>query len=446
MVLLTTLYAFQGVPLGLTGTLTYTLKKYLSYTELGIFSLAYYPFSLKFLWSPMVDTMYIKWLGRRRTYVVILGFLSGLLMYFISFEIDEWIRNSEHVTTLTLTMFVVIFMYATQDIAIDAWGLEMLKPENKGYVSTCQSVGQTIGYYMGFSVFLALNSVEFCNTWIFAEPREVGFAQLSDFFYLWGIANVVFSIIVLLFRPESTPADFVELTFTEVYSMALRLFTLPHYRKWVSMVMIRRIPFFISGSILPLVLIEKGFSEATMGVIAIYFLPLQVISSMVIGYYITSNKSCEMYLMGYKGSVLLLLLELPLIYLIPDGGITTTHVIIIIMMSIPSTINGSLKFCSDFGFMSFVADTSFGGTYITLMTTISNFSGTWLGMILYPTVDLLTMTIAGQEIQGYAILAVLSALLGIVMIFVLQKHFVPLQELPPEMWTVPKETSKTKKE
>ena len=29
---------------------------------------------------------------------------------------------------------------------------------------------------MGFSVFLALNSVEFCNAWIFAEPREVGYA------------------------------------------------------------------------------------------------------------------------------------------------------------------------------------------------------------------------------------------------------------------------------
>ena len=57
--------------------------------------------------------MYIKSLGRRRTYVVILGFLSGLLMYFISYEIDEWIKNSEHVTTLTLTMLIVIFMYAT---------------------------------------------------------------------------------------------------------------------------------------------------------------------------------------------------------------------------------------------------------------------------------------------------------------------------------------------
>ena len=151
-------------------------------------------------------------------------------------------------------------------------------------------------------------------------------------------------------------------------------------------------------------------------------------------------------MMGYKGSVLLLLLELPLIYLIPDGGVTTTHVVIIILMSIPETINGSLKFCADFGFMSFVADTTFGGTYITLMTTISNFSGTWPGIILYPTVDLLTVTIAGQEIQGYAILAVASALLGIVMIFVLQKHFVPLQKLPPEMWTVPKDTTKTKKE
>lgn len=71
LILLFTLYAFQGVPLGLSlGSLNYIMKKSLTYTELGFFALASYPFSLKFLWSPLVDTKYVASIGRRKTWVV----------------------------------------------------------------------------------------------------------------------------------------------------------------------------------------------------------------------------------------------------------------------------------------------------------------------------------------------------------------------------------------
>jgi hypothetical protein len=50
----------QGVPLGLVfGTLPFVFKSAaLSYTALGVFSMAGYPYSLKLLWSPIVDSVY----------------------------------------------------------------------------------------------------------------------------------------------------------------------------------------------------------------------------------------------------------------------------------------------------------------------------------------------------------------------------------------------------
>lgn len=45
--------------------------------------------------------------------------------------------------------------------------------ENVGYASTCNSVGQTIGAFLGYVVFITLESPTFCNKWLrFTESTE----------------------------------------------------------------------------------------------------------------------------------------------------------------------------------------------------------------------------------------------------------------------------------
>ena len=58
--------------------------------------------------------------------------------------------------SLTLLYFIMNFLAATQDVAVDGWALTMLKPSNVGYAATCNSVGQQIGWLMGFVVFTSL--------------------------------------------------------------------------------------------------------------------------------------------------------------------------------------------------------------------------------------------------------------------------------------------------
>lgn len=55
----------------------------------------------------------------------------------------------------------------------------MLSRENVGYASTCNSVGQTAGYFMGNVLFLALESADFCNKYLREEPRDMGIVTLS---------------------------------------------------------------------------------------------------------------------------------------------------------------------------------------------------------------------------------------------------------------------------
>ena len=80
---------------------------------------------------------------------------------------------------LTIVFFSLNFLAATQDIAVDGWALTMLKRRNVGYASTCNSVGQTAGYFVGNVVLLAFSSPDFCNKYFRKEPEDVGMITLS---------------------------------------------------------------------------------------------------------------------------------------------------------------------------------------------------------------------------------------------------------------------------
>lgn len=62
---------------------------------------------------------------------------------------------------------------------MDGWALTMLSRENVGYASTCNSVGQTAGYFLGNVLFLALESADFCNKYLRIEPKDTGIVTLS---------------------------------------------------------------------------------------------------------------------------------------------------------------------------------------------------------------------------------------------------------------------------
>lgn len=75
--------------------------------------------------------------------------------------------------------FCLNFLAASQDVAVDGWALTMMAPENVGYASTCNAVGQTLGFVLGFSGFLALNSASFANK--FRDiPGEDGLVTLPQ--------------------------------------------------------------------------------------------------------------------------------------------------------------------------------------------------------------------------------------------------------------------------
>ena len=108
---------------------------------------------------------------------------------------------------LTAIFFCLNFLAATQDIAVDGWALTMLSQENVGYASTCNTVGQTAGYFMGNVVFLALSSADFSNRYLRTQPQSTGVVTFSGFFYFWGIVFLVTTTLVGLFKREKSEQE-----------------------------------------------------------------------------------------------------------------------------------------------------------------------------------------------------------------------------------------------
>ena len=50
---------------------------------------------------------------------------------------------------------------------------------NVGWVATCNTVGQTAGYFVGNVMFLTLESADFCNKYIYTHPETHGVVTLS---------------------------------------------------------------------------------------------------------------------------------------------------------------------------------------------------------------------------------------------------------------------------
>ena len=119
--LLILLYAIQGIPLGLSlGSVPFLLKNVASYTDVGIFSFASYPYSLKLFWSPIVDSIYVKSIGRRKSWIIPIQLAVGCIFVLISGWMDQFMQEKQsrdQVVFLTAVFFCIVFLVATQDIA-----------------------------------------------------------------------------------------------------------------------------------------------------------------------------------------------------------------------------------------------------------------------------------------------------------------------------------------
>jgi PAT family acetyl-CoA transporter-like MFS transporter 1 len=81
IVFLIFLYFLQAIPLGLNRSISLILgSRSVTYGAQGTFSFVSWPFSLKIFWAPIVDTLFFKRFGRRRSWIIPLNLMISVFL------------------------------------------------------------------------------------------------------------------------------------------------------------------------------------------------------------------------------------------------------------------------------------------------------------------------------------------------------------------------------
>lgn len=143
----------SGLPFNLTGA---TLQAWLASVHVdirtvGIFTLAGFPYVLKFLWSPLLDRFLPPALGRRRGWILVfqVSISIGLAVMGLSSPTRE-------LYALGAMAVLVAFLSASQDIVIDAYRVDVIPSSERGVASGAANFGYRAAATFGGAILLLI--------------------------------------------------------------------------------------------------------------------------------------------------------------------------------------------------------------------------------------------------------------------------------------------------
>ncbi|KAI8621518.1 acetyl-coenzyme A transporter 1-domain-containing protein [Chytriomyces sp. MP71] len=389
-ILLIVLYLLQGVPLGLImGSVPFLLKAKLSFGDIALFSLSSYPYSLKLLWSPIVDSVYSKPIGRRKSWIVPIQAITGFFMLFLSTSIDDYVSPASTspvpVTFLALTFAALVFLCATQDIAVDGWALTLLSEENKAYASTAQTIGLNSGYFLSFTVFLALNSTEFCEKYLGIKDGPL--ILLGQYLGFWGVMFLVCDLWLIIMKNEGPEAEEpAENEIQIVYKHIFQVISLPNMRQLIFMTMISKIGFMAHDSVSALKLLEKGFSKEDLALTVLIDFPIQIFVGYYVAKWSAGPRPLRPWLTAFHIRLAFSALGMLIVHSVPTP-LGTGFFLFVIATSVLNSMVSTVMFVGVGSYYTQISDPRIGGTYMTLLNTVNNLAGTWPKYFVLRAVD-----------------------------------------------------------
>ncbi len=132
----------SGLPLLLTITVlqAWMTEEGVDLTVIGLMVLVGLPYSVKFLWAPLLDRFTLPFLGRRRGWLLIIQIALIFSIAGLGFS-----NPKNNLWMLAFAAFLVTFFSASQDIVIDAYRREDLSDEELGLGSSLYVNGYRLG-------------------------------------------------------------------------------------------------------------------------------------------------------------------------------------------------------------------------------------------------------------------------------------------------------------
>ncbi|KAI0651429.1 MFS general substrate transporter [Trametes meyenii] len=381
IVLLIILYLIQGFPLGLAlGSVPFLLREHLSYSEIAVFSLAGYPYSLKLLWSPIVDSTFFPSIGRRKSWIIPMQIIIGTIMLAMSYYAEELLNNpGQHLYTLSAAFTSLVFFSATQ-----GWALTLLSEENLSFASTCQTIGLNTGYLMSYTVFLALSSEDFAKRW--------GVPRLTLGTYLFFCALMSFGVTVwLLFIKEEKESTSEDISVKAVYTTMWEICKLRHVQILLAVHLLAKIGWQANDAVTQLKMVEKGLGREDLAVTVLIDFPFQIVGGWLAGKWSRGDKPLRAWIYAFWPRLALTLLFTLMVYWFPKPPISAGFFVLLVTATIAQSFAGTIQFGGISAFHTRISDPVVGGTYMTLLNTFTNLGGTWPRYFVLKGVDLFSV-------------------------------------------------------
>jgi MFS transporter, PAT family, beta-lactamase induction signal transducer AmpG len=137
----------SGFPLTLlVATLTFWLAKVgLDTTTIGLAVMVGIPYTIKFLWAPLMDKLHLPFLhdrlGQRRSWLFV---IQAFLVVAI-WQLGASDPGPGHLSTFFIWAVITAFLSATQDIVIDAYRIEILEEDEFAHGTAANQFGYRTG-------------------------------------------------------------------------------------------------------------------------------------------------------------------------------------------------------------------------------------------------------------------------------------------------------------
>jgi MFS transporter, PAT family, beta-lactamase induction signal transducer AmpG len=148
LIIVSLLYFAEGFPYGIIEQAfpVYFRIHGMALEHVGLLSVVSLPYALKFLWAPAVD-----FIGKRRQWISSVQFLMSLFLC-VSVSLDP----SDPSLMLWACLAALAVLSATQDIAIDAYTIELLEPSEMGIANGFRQAAYRVALVVAGGLFVAM--------------------------------------------------------------------------------------------------------------------------------------------------------------------------------------------------------------------------------------------------------------------------------------------------
>lgn len=239
----------SGLPLALTGA---TLQAWLAVdgvdmTAIGLFSLAALPYTIKFLWSPLLDMSFFHGIGRRKGWILMTQACVILFLLLIAF-----LSPSRHLWLMLMAAFVIACFSATQDMAIDAHRTEILQEEERGLGASLTIAGYRLAMLVSGGLALIMGE-RMGWSWTYAVMAGI----------------MACCAIVTFFAPEPLPASTSSKTLLNAIKAPVKEFMSRRYAIWLLLlIFLYKLGDAVAGAMtIPFLIRGVGFSPTEVGLV-----------------------------------------------------------------------------------------------------------------------------------------------------------------------------------